>query len=198
MLRYVPSRSTRLSNISEAMNLMRSSDDGSAQCRSSTTTRIGRTAPESVDEIEHRPAHAELGRLRVGRWWRHVVGEELLHLRDDLRQLGGAAAHRRAELVGRERRQQLLDDQGPRPERRHPLAVEATAGDDRHASTGGLVAHLLDQPRLADPRLPPEQGDAAAPGAGAVEVSLEDRELVVSARQRHAVRDDRTGGRGGG
>jgi hypothetical protein len=76
------------------------------------------------------------------------------------------------------------------PERLDPRAVwrrlgEVVAAPDEHerALLGGLPAERLREGGLADPRLPADQDQAAAPGEGVGETLPQDREFSFPPRE---------------
>ncbi len=137
----------------------------------------------------------EAGPLGVGCRGRREVGDEPAELGQDLGELPGARAERRGRQGRRvgEAAPQGLD---PRPVGRGAARLPAAPDEHARAAVARAGRGLLDEPALADPRLAPDEGDAAVAGEGGVERIAEEGELALAADEP-AVRRGRGGGRGG-
>ena len=138
---------------------------------------LGGVLEEGRDAVEE--AEARLVRLELRR--RREAGQPLLHLGDDLRDVGRAGPHLRGEFL------RLLfvdvgaDDLHPRPVGRRALAFVAAAPEHLHVAQARVGRELLRGARLADPRLADQHHQPAAARQGVLEARAELVHLLLAA-----------------
>ena len=89
-------------------------------------------------------------------------GQPPAHLGDDLRDVGSTGTHRLGKRLGVMVDAESANDLNPRPVRRRALALVAAAPQHQRVAKMGVRRQLLDQARLADPRLAGDQDELPA------------------------------------